>query len=142
MRAPPRSSDRRRPADGATNPMDTHKPADPQPKRVAPVDRVEDLRRGRAVLVDIREPKEWEGGVARSAVLLPMSDLNGPRILWADFLRKESGREILLYCAAGGRAGRVAKILADEGYRAANTGGFGDWTGSGWPVDRAPAEKP
>ena len=122
--------------------MDKLTPAFAEPKRVAPADRVEELRQGRAVLVDIREPKEWVSGVASSAVLLPMSDLNGPRALWGDFLKKEGGREILLYCAAGGRAGRVAATLASEGYRATNTGGFGDWSGSGWPVDQAPSRRP
>ena len=54
--------------------------------RLAPVDCKARLKSGKAVLVDIREPSEWKEGVAASAVLLPMSDLNGSRSQWKPFL--------------------------------------------------------
>ena len=38
---------------------------------------------GIAVLVDVREPAEWNGGVAQAAVLLPLSDLRCARKRWA-----------------------------------------------------------
>ena len=46
----------------------------------------------------------------------------------------DDGREILLYCASGGRSGMAARMLVAEGVRAANTGGLADWLDAGWPV--------
>ena len=107
--------------------------------RLAPVDCKARLKSGKAVLVDIREPSEWKEGVAASAVLLPMSDLNGSRSQWKPFLECVGEKEVLLYCAAGGRAGIVAKLLASEGFKAANAGGFSEWRDAGWPVTQPKA---
>jgi len=92
------------------------------------------IREGRALLVDVREPGEWAGGVAKGALLLPLSDLMGPRAQWRRALARSEGRELVLYCAAGGRAGRAAGVLVSEGFRAVNAGGFADWAASGWEV--------
>lgn len=94
------------------------------------------LREGKAVLVDVREPSEWADGVAQGALLLPMSDLTGPRARWSKALSGIDGREMLLYCASGVRSAMAAKILAGEGYRASNAGTLADWADSGWQVDR------
>jgi rhodanese-related sulfurtransferase len=87
-----------------------------------------------AVLIDVREPGEWRSGVAEGAVLLPLSDLGGARESWRPFLEKNAGRELLCYCAAGGRSAIAARTLVAEGFRAANAGSLGDWRESGWPV--------
>jgi rhodanese-related sulfurtransferase len=55
---------------------------------------------------------------------------------WNKFLADVAGREILLYCAVGGRAGIAARILSAEGFRAASTGGLKDWIAAGWPVSK------
>ncbi len=92
------------------------------------------VRSGDALLVDVREPGEWSSGVAKHAVLLPLSDLTGARAQWKDFLAKATGREVILYCASGMRSGRATQILIAEGLNAANAGGLGDWAAAGWPV--------
>ncbi len=92
------------------------------------------VRSGDVVLVDVREPSEWAGGVAQGAVLLPLTDLSGARAHWKSFLAAHDGRELLCYCAAGGRSAIAAKILAAEGFRAANAGSLSDWANAGWPV--------
>lgn len=102
--------------------------------RATPAEHSASLRAGTALLVDVREPREWTSGVAQSAALLPLSDLTGARQQWADFLAKNSGRELLVYCASGGRSAIAARILVSEGFRAANAGGFSEWAGAGWPV--------
>lgn len=102
--------------------------------RAAPADVGARIRAGTAVLVDVREPGEWTGGVAELAALLPLSDLQGPRARWAPFLAQLDGREILVYCASGMRSGFAAKQLASEGHRALNAGGLGEWENSGWPI--------
>jgi rhodanese-related sulfurtransferase len=94
------------------------------------------VQSGTAVLVDIREPPEWRGGVAAPAVLLPLSDLLGTRKQWGPFLEQHRGQRILVYCHSGGRSGWVASKLNAEGYDAANIGGYGRWTRHGLPTRR------
>lgn len=89
---------------------------------------------GTAVLIDIREPAEWTGGVARDASLLPVSDLQGDRVQWRPFLARHKGRQLLLYCASGTRSGLAARRLRAEGYHAVNAGSLRAWDKAGWPV--------
>ncbi len=102
--------------------------------RLIPANCAARVRGGEALLVDVREPNEWAGGVAQSAKLLPFSDLTGSRTQWKQFLAEANGRELLLYCASGARSGMAARMLVAEGFRAANTGGFIDWIDADWPV--------
>ncbi|MBI2497124.1 MAG: rhodanese-like domain-containing protein [Opitutae bacterium] len=92
------------------------------------------LKSGSAVLVDIREPGEWTGGVAKQAALLPMSDLRGSRTQWQAFLKKHAGKKLLLYCQSGSRSGLAAAQLRKEGVDAVNAGSLRDWDRAGWPV--------
>ncbi|HEY0865500.1 MAG TPA: rhodanese-like domain-containing protein [Lacunisphaera sp.] len=92
------------------------------------------LQSGTAVLVDVREPGEWRGGVARQAVLLPLSDLRGSRAQWRSFLEKNPGKKLLLYCQSGTRSGLAAAQLRGEGVDAVNVGSLRDWDRAGWPV--------
>ena len=94
------------------------------------------VRSGEAVLIDVREPNEWAGGVAKDAVLLPLRDLSGRRRQWQPFLEKNARRELLLYCGAGVRSAMAARLLTSEGFRAANVGSFAEWSAAGWPVVR------
>ena len=98
-----------------------------------------EVRAGRAVLVDVREPREWADGVADSAHLLPLSDLSGSRAQWGEFLRQVGDREVLVYCAAGGRSAIAARVLCGEGVKAANVGALHEWQAAGWPVTPAKA---
>lgn len=104
--------------------------------RLMPAECVARVRDGEALLVDVREPDEWADGIARSARLLPLSDLTGARVQWRPFLAEAGGREILLYCASGARSGIAARLLVAEGVRAANTGGLTAWLNAGWPVGK------
>lgn len=104
-------------------------------QKIAPVDAAKRVAEGKAVLVDVREPKEWaETGVAAPAVLLPKSDFDGAQAQWKDFLAQVGDKEVILYCRTGHRAGVVAKALADRGVHVANAGGLKDWTAAGLPV--------
>lgn len=90
---------------------------------------------GKAVLVDVREPAEWaDTGVAEPAVLLSLSDLRGERTQWKNFLEQNKDKELILYCRSGNRSGIAAGILAKEGFKVANAGGFKHWAGAGLPV--------
>lgn len=90
---------------------------------------------GKAVLVDCREPGEVKDSpVAAPAVLLPKSDFDGDQAQWKEFLARNQGKEILIYCRSGGRAGAVATALNEKGIKAGSIGGLGDWTKAGLPT--------
>ena len=108
-------------------------------RRVTPGEAAQAVRDQKAVLIDVREPAEWSGGVVWGAARLPLSDLTGSRQQWKPFLGQVGDREIILYCRSGARSGHAASLLAKEGFRTANAGGFGDWQAAGLPV-RKPEE--
>lgn len=103
-------------------------------RHVAAAEAAKLITNGSAVLVDVREAREWNDGVAKPAHLLALSDLHGPRQKWKSFLSQHRQREIILYCHSGGRSASAARLLAGEGFRVANLGGFDAWTGAGLPV--------
>jgi len=92
------------------------------------------VRNGQAILVDVREPAECADGVAELAALLPFSDLTGNRTLWKPFLRDIGSREVLLYCASGGRSKLAAQLLSAENIWATNTGSLKGWRKHNWPI--------
>lgn len=103
--------------------------------KIAPPDAAKLVASGQAVLVDVREPKEWaETGVAAPAVLLPKSDFDGAQKQWPEFLANVGPKEIILYCRSGHRAGVIGEILAKRGLTVRNAGGFKDWKAAGLPV--------
>ena len=111
--------------------------------KVTPQDAAARVAANTAVLVDVREPAEWaETGVAASAVLLPKSDFDGAQKLWAGFLAQNGGKEVILYCRSGKRAGILGAALAAKGLKVANAGGFADWAAAGLPTRKVEAAKP
>ena len=102
--------------------------------RARPADCFARIRSGTALLVDVREEREWRRGVADQAVLLPLSDLIRSRRRWGPFLEAVSGRELVLYCGVGGRAAIAGRLLAAEGFRPTNGGGLREWVAAGWQV--------
>jgi rhodanese-related sulfurtransferase len=82
-----------------------------------------------AVLLDVREPDEWQRGHAPGARHIPMGDV--PARL------DEIDRDAPLYvvCHLGGRSQRVAEYLARNGYTPVNVaGGMAAWAEAGRPV--------
>lgn len=97
---------------------------------------------GKAVLVDCREPAEWaDTGVVEGAALLAKSDFDGAQTEWKAFLEKNAGKEIIIYCRSGGRAGTVAAALAEKGVKTANAGGFKAWAAAGQPTRKVEPKK-
>lgn len=108
--------------------------------KIAAKDAAKLVAEGKAVLVDCREPAEWQdGGVAAPAALLPKSDFDGDQKQWKEFLEKNKGKQIVVYCRSGGRAGAVSKALNEQGIPAASLGGLKDWTAAGLPTRAADA---
>jgi rhodanese-related sulfurtransferase len=92
------------------------------------------IKSGAAVLIDVREPAEWRGGMAAEAHGLPLSDLSGDRTAWKPFLEAHPKRRFFLYCQSGARSSLAARRLQREGIDAVNVGSFRAWRRSGWPV--------
>jgi rhodanese-related sulfurtransferase len=74
------------------------------------------VKEQKAVIIDVREPEEWQQGHLAGAGLLPLSTLERgmtPQEL-AKILPK--GKIIYCYCLAGGRCAEAAALLKPLGY--------------------------
>jgi rhodanese-related sulfurtransferase len=95
------------------------------------LDPVEGKRRvdAGALLLDVRNPDEWQAGHPEGAAWIPMGELAE---------RQEelpTDREIVVICKVGGRSARVAEALIAAGYDAANVaGGAEAWQEAGMAI--------
>lgn len=81
------------------------------------------------ILLDVREPEEWDAGHAPQAHSVPMSQLS-ERITE---LPHET--QIICVCHLGGRSAAVSAALNRAGFDAVNlTGGMAAWQAAGLPV--------
>jgi DMSO/TMAO reductase YedYZ molybdopterin-dependent catalytic subunit/rhodanese-related sulfurtransferase len=82
-----------------------------------------------ALVLDVREPAEWQAGHVAQAWLLPMGQVARHR---GDLPR---GRRIVVVCRSGGRSAAVAEALRRWGFDAVNlSGGMTAWGLAGLPV--------
>lgn len=90
----------------------------------------ETIDRGEAVVLDVREPYEWDAGHIRGAVHVPMGALAQRQ----DVVPRD--RLVLAICRSGNRSSTVTKALANAGYRIENVdGGMKAWVAAGYPMD-------
>lgn len=88
------------------------------------------LRKGGAVLVDVREVDEWRAGHAPDAVHVPLGEVETAAEGFA-------GRRVLVVCRSGNRSAKAAKTLAAAGVDVTNVaGGMSSWAEAGLPVVR------
>ncbi len=76
----------------------------------------DNLKSGKAVLVDVREQREWDAGHLKGAVLLPQSKLNQDEILPELLKSLPKDKIVYTHCRAGGRALLCGDILKKQGY--------------------------
>jgi len=82
-----------------------------------------------ALLLDVREPGEWQAGHVAQALLLPMGQVARHR---SDLPRD---RQVVVVCRSGGRSAAVAEALRAWGFDAVNlSGGMTAWAVAGLPV--------
>lgn len=83
------------------------------------------------VLIDVREPDEYEQGAIAEAIHIPRGFLES-RI---EATAPDHDQRIVLSCASGARSAFGAKVLAELGYTnvASLAGGFSGWKQSGNP---------
>jgi len=77
------------------------------------------------VILDVREPFEYEDGHLKGATLMPMGELE-QRLNELD-----KNRAILVVCATGARSSAVASFLAENGFSKVKnlSGGLAAWPG-------------
>jgi len=91
-------------------------------------------RAEQVILLDVREPDEYQRGHLPGAILIPRGVLEGQ----APQLLRDPSAEIVVYCASGMRSTLAADTLQQMGYENLQSlaGGFRDWSQIGGPVDR------
>lgn len=85
------------------------------------------LKAGEILLVDVREPHEYESERIPGALLLPLSTFDPAA------LPTGQGRKVVLSCAAGGRSARAVEACQHAGadVDAHLAGGIGAWKDAG-----------
>ncbi len=83
------------------------------------------------VVLDVREPDEYEQGALADAVHIPRGHLEAQ----IENRVPDHDAEIIIYCAGGVRSAFAAKTLAELGYpnSVSMDGGFGRWKDEGRP---------
>lgn len=86
-----------------------------------------------ALLVDLRETREYAGGRLPNAVHIPLSQLASR----GSELEKQVTRPVVTYCMSGNRARSAAAALAKLGFKDIYClrGGFRGWKDAGLPVE-------
>jgi rhodanese-related sulfurtransferase len=94
-----------------------------------------------SLLLDVREPAEWEKGHIPGAVLAPRGMLEwyaDPTTPYAKpELTTKQDAHIIVACASGGRSLLAAQTLQSMGYTnvASMAGGFNEWSKQGFPTE-------
>jgi rhodanese-related sulfurtransferase len=94
------------------------------------------------LIIDVREPQEWEKGHIPGAVhavrgmLEWYADPTSPYAK-SEITSKQDGR-IVVHCSLGGRSLLAADMMRKMGYKnvASMAGGFTDWEAKGLPIER------
>jgi rhodanese-related sulfurtransferase len=92
------------------------------------------INRQNALMLDVRETQEYEGGRVPHAVHLPLSQLAGR----SAELKKFISRPVIAYCDRGSRSRSAAGKLAKLGFAEVYTlrGGLRAWSEAGLPVEK------
>jgi rhodanese-related sulfurtransferase len=107
----------------------------------------EELDQGQAsLLLDVREPAEWEKGHIPGALLAPRGMLEwyaDPTTPYAkpELTTKRDAR-IIIACASGGRSMLAVQTLKKMGYTdvVSIAGGFNEWSKQGFPIEGGTGE--
>lgn len=103
-------------------------------KEVGIADATRLINREDALLLDVRETQEYEGGRLLNAVHIPLSQLEGR----AGELGKFVQRPVIAYCTSGNRSRGAGTALARAGFTQIHSlqGGYRAWKDAGLPVEK------
>lgn len=87
-----------------------------------------------AILLDIREPKEFTGARLPNAMHIPLSQLKDRGVELAKFV----SRPVIVYCDRGLRGGAATSALAKLGFTRVQSlrGGLRAWKDAGLPMQK------
>lgn len=85
------------------------------------------------VLIDLRTPKELEGGVIHGATFIDYFDKSFEKRM-NDL---DPSKTYYLYCASNGRSGETVEFLKSKGFKHVYhlSGGFDAWKSAGMPIE-------
>jgi rhodanese-related sulfurtransferase len=102
----------------------------------------EQLEQGKVgLLLDVREPAEWEKGHIAGAILAPRGMLEWYADPTTPYAKPEittkRDAHIIVACASGGRSLLAAQTLRSMGYSnvVSMAGGFNEWSKQGFPIE-------
>jgi rhodanese-related sulfurtransferase len=108
--------------------------------KITPDQAREMIGKGNTLVVDVRDASEVENsGKVAGAVHVSRGMLEFRADPEAPSHDKNfvKDKNVILYCASGGRAALAGKLLKDMGYaHVYNVGGFKDWVDSGGAVEK------
>lgn len=83
------------------------------------------------LLLDVREPDEYDAGHIPNITLIPMGEVA------ARLAELPKDKEIIVTCRTGNRSGQVADFLRDQGFTNVHNmeGGIVAWEAAGYPVE-------
>ena len=106
-------------------------------KEVGTLEATQLMNRSNAVLLDVRETKDFTGGKLPNALHIPLSELNAR----SAELAKLTGRPVVVYCSLGRQARGAAAALEKAGFADIYLlqGGLKAWKDAGLPLDAGSA---
>src|SRR5690606_22483166 len=91
---------------------------------------VEEYRDHKAVILDVREPEEYDTSHMPGAINVSIKNIEKGQL--PDIAKDAT---IYAHCGSGGRSGRAVLALANHGYKKAyNLGGLRDWVKAGGEI--------
>lgn len=101
-------------------------------KKVTAQEAVGLINRDEAIVVDIRERKEFSEGRITGSLHIPLNAIKDR----ASELKKYQDRQIIVVDKMGQHSAMAVKLLVAEGYTnvVRLSGGIGDWRGAGLPL--------
>jgi len=90
------------------------------------------LGRDDVLILDVREPSEYDAGHIPGVKLIPMATV-------ANRLNEiPKDKPVLVTCRSGNRSGQVTEFLRQQGYTNVHnmTGGIAAWQQAGYPVEK------
>jgi rhodanese-related sulfurtransferase len=74
---------------------------------------------GGALILDVREPEEWDAGHLADSLHVPMHAVPA----WLDSRAADDNRDVVVVCRSGHRSAHVTAWLVEQGVPAANLDG-------------------
>ena len=92
------------------------------------------INRQDALVLDVREAKEYEGSRLPKSMHIPLSELAAR----GQELDRYTARPVVAYCSRGNRSRSAAAILAKLGFKEAYSlrGGLRAWADAGLPLEK------